>query len=277
MLVFVNLGGTSSQWYVGPLLMLVPMLLSGGLLELVRDLSYALLTPVLSLFGLLPQQQTTQQQQHGRQTPGGRHPLPEDEDWLLSLINVGILVVGVITITKLIRWAHRNGGWRGVWRLLLTGAAGGNAAQHRHGQQRGQQQPRHTIDDIASVLQKLPMEEHATQAELEAMSAAQLKERLARRGVDVGAGAFLEKKELLDKLLTDGGSSADCCGICYEDYASGDAVRVLPCRHRFHIECVDRWFLSSTDYSRAPACPMCNAELLTAAAGARAADHGHRH
>ena len=30
---------------------------------------------------------------------------------------------------------------------------------------------------------------------------------------------------------------------------------------RFHLPCIDRWLLSSTDYSRPPACPMCNAEL----------------
>ncbi|PNH09681.1 hypothetical protein TSOC_003693 [Tetrabaena socialis] len=39
-------------------------------------------------------------------------------------------------------------------------------------------------------------------------------------------------------------------------------LRVLRCGHRFHVECVDKWFLSSTDYSRVPACPLCNAPLL---------------
>ena len=34
-----------------------------------------------------------------------------------------------------------------------------------------------------------------------------------------------------------------------------------PPQHRFHIECVDRWLMSSTDYSRDPACPCCNAVL----------------
>ena len=40
-----------------------------------------------------------------------------------------------------------------------------------------------------------------------------------------------------------------------------DVLRVLKCGHRFHLECIDRWLLSSTDYSRPPACPCCNKEL----------------
>jgi len=51
------------------------------------------------------------------------------------------------------------------------------------------------------------------------------------------------------------------CSICCEDYSEGDAMRVLPCKHQFHIECVDQWFLTSTDYTRPPACPLCNQAL----------------
>ncbi|KAF5839402.1 hypothetical protein DUNSADRAFT_973 [Dunaliella salina] len=54
------------------------------------------------------------------------------------------------------------------------------------------------------------------------------------------------------------------CSICCEDYSEGDAMRVLPCKHQFHIECVDRWFLTSTDYTRPPACPLCNQALPVA-------------
>lgn len=60
---------------------------------------------------------------------------------------------------------------------------------------------------------------------------------------------------------------APCC--------AGDVLRLLGCGHRFHLECIDRWLLSSTDYSRPPACPMCNAELeKPAAQGSRVAGSG---
>lgn len=64
------------------------------------------------------------------------------------------------------------------------------------------------------------------------------------------------------RLQSGANSSSSSCSICCEDYAAGDVLRALPCGHRFHLECIDRWLLSSTDYSRPPACPMCNAELV---------------
>ena len=38
-----------------------------------------------------------------------------------------------------------------------------------------------------------------------------------------------------------------------EDYEKEDGLRVLPCGHRFHVECVDRWLRS-----KAADCPLCN-------------------
>lgn len=53
------------------------------------------------------------------------------------------------------------------------------------------------------------------------------------------------------------------CTVCCDDYESGDALRVLKCGHKYHVECIDKWLLSSTDYLRAPACPICSAALST--------------
>lgn len=113
---------------------------------------------------------------------------------------------------------------------------------------------------MVKVLQKLPTDVVVTRKELEQRTISELKEQLAKQGVS--SAGCVEKRELIDKLLAAGGSSSTSCSICCEDYAAGDVVRLLPCKHRYHIECVDRWFLSSTDYSRAPACPMCNGRLL---------------
>mmetsp|Transcript_56447 Transcript_56447/g.175346 ORF Transcript_56447/g.175346 Transcript_56447/m.175346 type:complete len:184 (-) Transcript_56447:94-645(-) len=41
------------------------------------------------------------------------------------------------------------------------------------------------------------------------------------------------------------------CTICLERFREGDEQRTLPCFHRFHKECVDRWLLQSD------ACPVC--------------------
>ena len=64
----------------------------------------------------------------------------------------------------------------------------------------------------------------------------------------------LEKEELVAALrFARGGDTGTTCNICFEDYEEGDAYRVLPCGHRFHIECVDKW-LRSTSLR----CPLCN-------------------
>eukprot|EP00198_Chlamydomonas_reinhardtii_P001183 XP_001690518.1 predicted protein [Chlamydomonas reinhardtii] len=131
-----------------------------------------------------------------------------------------------------------------------------------------------------------------TPQQMAALSVHELKALLHGRGLE--PVKCLEKGELVRQLLEHGGSSADSCSICCEEYAqqaagehavpansgcratggiASDAaaeaeddapvvLRVLRCGHRFHVECVDKWFLSATDYTREPACPLCNAPLI---------------
>lgn len=39
------------------------------------------------------------------------------------------------------------------------------------------------------------------------------------------------------------------------DLEPGDPIRILPCRHAFHPECIDEWLL------RSPLCPLCKSNL----------------
>jgi len=59
------------------------------------------------------------------------------------------------------------------------------------------------------------------------------------------------------------------CAICMENYAEGDQLRVLPCRHEFHTACADKW-LEIRD-----TCPLCR-KRITDRPTAAAPSSGHR-
>ena len=71
----------------------------------------------------------------------------------------------------------------------------------------------------------------------------------------VGRGVVREREELVAEALWRRGlcnSTSETCGICLEDYSEGCVLRVLPCGHRYHVECVDGWLLRTSD-----SCPFC--------------------
>jgi len=58
--------------------------------------------------------------------------------------------------------------------------------------------------------------------------------------------------------------SPECC-LCMERFEESDEVRVLPCSHYFHKDCVDRWF--ATKRYQARSCPLCKRDPLISADG----------
>lgn len=43
----------------------------------------------------------------------------------------------------------------------------------------------------------------------------------------------------------------ESCAVCLADFGGGDVMRRLPCRHRFHMACIDKWL------HRNKRCPLC--------------------
>ncbi|KZZ91977.1 Zinc finger, RING/FYVE/PHD-type [Ascosphaera apis ARSEF 7405] len=50
--------------------------------------------------------------------------------------------------------------------------------------------------------------------------------------------------------------SSPICPICTDDFKKGENLRVLPCRHRFHSDCVDPWLVNVSG-----TCPLCRVDL----------------
>ncbi|MCJ8750430.1 hypothetical protein PDJAM_G00265290, partial [Pangasius djambal] len=46
------------------------------------------------------------------------------------------------------------------------------------------------------------------------------------------------------------------CAVCLEQYTTNQCLRVLPCLHEFHRDCVDPWLLLQQT------CPLCKRCVL---------------
>ncbi|KAJ1883062.1 hypothetical protein H4R99_001125 [Coemansia sp. RSA 1722] len=46
------------------------------------------------------------------------------------------------------------------------------------------------------------------------------------------------------------------CAVCLEEFSVGEKVRQLPCRHYFHVLCIDPWL-----GKRSATCPLCNYDV----------------
>ncbi|KAF8407195.1 hypothetical protein HHK36_006322 [Tetracentron sinense] len=52
------------------------------------------------------------------------------------------------------------------------------------------------------------------------------------------------------------GDDVEQCYICLADYEEGDKIRVLPCRHEYHMSCVDKWLKEIKGV-----CPLCRGDV----------------
>ncbi|KAI1805741.1 hypothetical protein F4811DRAFT_560952 [Daldinia bambusicola] len=61
-----------------------------------------------------------------------------------------------------------------------------------------------------------------------------------------------------DNGAINGQSEDNClgCSICTEDFTVGEDVRVLPCDHKFHPQCIDPWLVNVSG-----TCPLCRLDL----------------
>lgn len=51
------------------------------------------------------------------------------------------------------------------------------------------------------------------------------------------------------------GGTPEHCSICQDNVLDGQKIRALPCLHKYHLQCIDRWLKQSST------CPTCNLSL----------------
>jgi len=187
---------------------------------------------------------------------------------------VVVVSVGIILVNDRVRT------------MLGLGPMGDDEASQRD-QRRGHPssgfEDSRTRASIVSRIRALPLEPFYSKEDLEKMSVSQLKRRASeidsRRGrssihnnnkISIASlydsSHILEKSELVQAILDVDclDSSASTCIICCEDYQNGDMLRILACNHKFHVECVDGWFLSDSNHSgtrQTTICPICKDPL----------------
>jgi E3 ubiquitin-protein ligase RNF38/44 len=52
-------------------------------------------------------------------------------------------------------------------------------------------------------------------------------------------------------LLGEAGEKLSCA-VCLEEFVEGAQLRALPCLHKYHKDCIDKWLQQKA------ACPVCN-------------------
>ncbi|KAE9037460.1 hypothetical protein PR003_g6478 [Phytophthora rubi] len=82
------------------------------------------------------------------------------------------------------------------------------------------------------------------------------RERLAEQQEEEGA-----KDETTYRSSVD--SDSETCPICLDDFEDGADVKVLPCQHFFHVDCINPWL-----ERRSGRCPLCKQDAIATIAGA---------
>ncbi|XP_065367156.1 E3 ubiquitin-protein ligase goliath [Calliphora vicina] len=84
----------------------------------------------------------------------------------------------------------------------------------------------------------------------------QSKDQQSRHLCSVTKKAIMKIPTKTGKSTDEKDAESDCCAICIESYKASDLIRVLPCKHEFHKNCIDPWLIEHRT------CPMCKLDVL---------------
>ena len=111
-----------------------------------------------------------------------------------------------------------------------TVSQAGDIELGEHGNPSHTQNPPDTNHQISGVIEQSSNEESGKGRDLV--------RTITAEGVEPSAEP---KEETNDISKTDNGLA---CSVCTDDFVKGQDIRVLPCQHKFHPECIDPWLLN---------------------------------
>lgn len=115
----------------------------------------------------------------------------------------------------------------------------------RRGQSRGRR--RNALPDLSDDLQG---NDYEALLAFEERQGAVVSQKLTRREI---------QRFPIKKFKSTSGTENTQCQICFCDYTDGEKLRMLPCFHDYHVQCIDRWLKDNTT------CPICRANLADGA------------
>ncbi|PWZ26098.1 E3 ubiquitin-protein ligase RING1 [Zea mays] len=77
----------------------------------------------------------------------------------------------------------------------------------------------------------------------------------ARHGTPPAKKEAVEAMPTVEIVKGNEDDDAASCPVCLEDYAAGERAREMPCRHRFHANCIVPWLEMHSS------CPVCRFQL----------------
>ena len=195
-------------------------------------------------------------------SPNGSNSTPNSNPQRTPAVAMSILyaVTGIITVLFLVIIA--TGAWRAHTNPERYGPRGGFAGRPRQSRAKGLARAMLETLPIVKFGDPIPVKEENGDVELQGTAAEERRPSTSNYATARQSKPEVQSSAKPDASQDDGSKnipnedatkeqsqieaqgSNTGCSICTEDFKKGEDVRVLPCNHQYHPNCIDPWLLN---------------------------------